>query len=518
MDIGAFATAPRFSPSRSRPSVGLIRTGLVPAVTAGSLPAPRQASGILLMTSTVPVSAPPRAADALYRAVWRWHFYAGLLTVPFLVILAVTGSIYLFDDELNDAIYADLRRVPASATQGSGPAELLRRAEAAYPDATATRIDLPAARDRSAVVFMSVGDGHDLRVHVDPHDGRVLGAYDFGWSLVGLADVMHGSLLLGTFGDRVVELAACWAFVLVVTGLYLWWPRHGAGYGGTLVPRLRRRGRPLWRDLHAVTGVYAAAGITFLVLTGLPWAGLWGDLLTRATNGIGAGYPTGLWEDVPTSGGMTKDVVDGLPWTLEGAPIPVSVVADAGHDGHGAPSPGGGSSAAIDIDAVSAIARAHGLHGGYRLTLPDEPTGVYTVGYFPDQPEGQRTLHIDQYSGRVLVDYRFADYGAVAKPVEWGIALHMGDYFGLANQLLMLSIAIMIAVLAVTGTVMWWKRRPQGRLGAPPAVALPRLRTVALITLGLGIVFPLLGLSLLTVLTLDQLVLRRVPRLRAAFG
>lgn len=32
-----------------------------------------------------------------YRAVWRWHFVAGIITAPFLIVLAVTGAIYLFD-------------------------------------------------------------------------------------------------------------------------------------------------------------------------------------------------------------------------------------------------------------------------------------------------------------------------------------------------------------------------------------------------------------------------------------
>ncbi|KQT83738.1 hypothetical protein ASG51_16520 [Methylobacterium sp. Leaf465] len=27
------------------------------------------------------------AQDAVHRAVWRWHFYAGLLCLPFLVLL-----------------------------------------------------------------------------------------------------------------------------------------------------------------------------------------------------------------------------------------------------------------------------------------------------------------------------------------------------------------------------------------------------------------------------------------------
>jgi uncharacterized iron-regulated membrane protein len=54
------------------------------------------------------------SASALYRAVWRWHFFAGLICAPFLVILAVTGAIYLFNDEIDDFAYPELRLVPPS--------------------------------------------------------------------------------------------------------------------------------------------------------------------------------------------------------------------------------------------------------------------------------------------------------------------------------------------------------------------------------------------------------------------
>ncbi|GAA3314256.1 hypothetical protein GCM10020331_006360 [Ectobacillus funiculus] len=33
---------------------------------------------------------------------------------------------------------------------------------------------------------------------------------------------IHGELMSGTIGDRIVELAACWAVVLIVTGLFFY--------------------------------------------------------------------------------------------------------------------------------------------------------------------------------------------------------------------------------------------------------------------------------------------------------
>ncbi|MGX1801745.1 PepSY domain-containing protein, partial [Brevundimonas naejangsanensis] len=38
----------------------------------------------------------PDMMSGAYRAVWRWHFYAGVLVMPFLMLLTLTGGLYLF--------------------------------------------------------------------------------------------------------------------------------------------------------------------------------------------------------------------------------------------------------------------------------------------------------------------------------------------------------------------------------------------------------------------------------------
>ncbi|MBD1916633.1 PepSY domain-containing protein [Phormidium sp. FACHB-77] len=101
--------------------------------------------------------------------------------------------------------------------------------------------------------------------------------------------------------------------------------------------------------------------------------------------------------------------------------------------------------------------------------MPAGETGVFTISAFPPDPTQEVTLYVDQYSGTVLADVRWKDYGLVPKAVEMGTAIHMGRYFGFANQLLMLVAALIVMLLAITGVVMWWQRRPQsaGLIGAP---------------------------------------------------
>ena len=47
------------------------------------------------MVTTAPSTA------GLYRTIWRWHFYAGLFVLPFIMVLSLTGSIYLFKPQID---------------------------------------------------------------------------------------------------------------------------------------------------------------------------------------------------------------------------------------------------------------------------------------------------------------------------------------------------------------------------------------------------------------------------------
>lgn len=432
-----------------------------------------------------------------YATVWRWHFYAGLFTAPFLLILSITGAIYLFNDELNDWIYPQLRFAPSGETVRPA-GDLVASVREHYPYATVTRIDMPVEPGRSAMVFVTPEQGEPFRVFVDPGNGAVLGDFIYARTLVGFADRMHGSLLLGKGGDAVVELAASWALILIATGLYLWWPR---GRGGGFRFNRRRRGRARWRELHRLTGVYAAVLIVFLIITGLPWASFWGDrVLTPVSNALGMGYPPQLRHHGGDSGKTLLDTLGEAPWALQQAPLPA--VSEPGHD-HDHDTAG----AALDT-SVAAINRVHralatkGLPLAYRLSIPAEADEPYSAYTYPARPQGQRTLHLDS-EGRALVDTGFAEYGAIAKAVEYGVALHMGNYFGRANQAVMLLACLAIVALVITGLVMWWRRRPEGGFGAPAAAPAPA-RALVVLLVALLALLPLAGLSLLLVLIVER--------------
>lgn len=438
---------------------------------------------------------------SLYRAIWRWHFFAGLLVIPFLISLSVTGGLYLFRDEIDATVFAHRNVVEATGTQ-LAPSKIAEIATAAVPGSALTTYRVPAGPDRSVRTTVKSPDG-PVFVYVNPYTGAVLDQVATGQEFNAVIDALHSLDYFGKPVERIIEIVAGFAIVLVFTGIYLWWPRQQTG--GVVTVRGTPARRFFWRDLHAVTGIFAAFLIVFLAFTGLFWSGYWGSNLNAALTSRGLGYPVQLWDDVPKSALVTKDVVSGAGWVMENAPVPASAE--------------GAAAAPVGLDAAVRIATDAGMAPGYNMSVPSSETGVYTASIFPEDLNLQRTIHIDQYSGKPLVDLSWGEYPAFGKAMEWGINVHMGQEWGLFNQLLMLATCLAIILSSVSAVVMWWKRRPEGRLGVPP---MPPGRSVYIglwaLAIVFGLVFPLTGRAIVAMIAFDQLAVRFIPPLRRALA
>ena len=440
---------------------------------------------------------------SFYNLAWRWHFYAGLFVAPFMILLALTGIIYLFKPQLDPLMYDHLINVqPGHHTLSAD--EQLKLVQAVYPQAHISQYLPPINPERSAQ-FVLHNSGRELNVFINPYSGTVLGQQDAKLNLQAVARALHGELMIGTLGDRLIELAAGWGIVLVVSGMYLWWPR-GQSANGILWPRFSRRGRVLWRDLHAVTGFWGAALLLFMLISGMTWTGFWGKQYADLWNQ----FPAAMWNNVPQSDVEARTLNTAarqtVPWAMENTPMPVSG-AHAEHMSHGAHS-SGPAAPGVSLQQVYETATARKVEPGYSITLPTTAEGVFTIAVFADDPRNDATLHVDQYTGEVLADVRWQHYGNVARATEMSAMLHEGKLFGSPNQIAILLVCLMILLSSVSGLVMWWKRRPQGGLGVPPLRHdLPTWKTGVFIILALAIAFPLVGASLIAVGLLDRLLL-----------
>lgn len=458
---------------------------------------------------------------ALYRTIWRWHFYAGVLVIPLLVLLACTGAVYLFKPQIDAWEERAFTGMPD--TGSVSPQVQVEAALAAFPGATFQYYRLPAREGDAALIHLALKGKVGMRdVFVSPK-GAVLGSLGSETRISEIAHRVHGQLLLGRKGSWLVELAASWAIVLIVSGLYLWWPR-GRGLAGVIWPRLSG-GRLLWRDLHAVTGFWVSGLALVLLVTGLPWADVWGTAFRAVRVELGLVKGQQAW----TIGGKAPPAMaspdhaghdhaamlaaEAAGGAAMASPMPM------GHAHHGGPQGPG-------LAEIVAEAKARALPFPVVVVPPGAPQAFgapprsdWTVrSDTQNRPLGV-TLRFDARTGRETARDAFADKHPIDRVVGYGVAWHEGALFGWINQLIGLATALMLVTLAVSGFVMWRRRKDEDTLGAPPLPQLPaRIGGVVAVTLMLAALLPMLAISLAGVAALEWLVLRWIAPLARWLG
>ncbi|MDX3311755.1 PepSY domain-containing protein [Streptomyces sp. ME08-AFT2] len=443
-----------------------------------------------LAAEEAPQSAAPEPRThgpwaALRPLVLRLHFYAGVFVAPFLLVAAATGFLYAASFQAEKLLYAHEMTVPV----GDAKLPISQQVDAArkaHPEGTVSAVRPSPEDDASTRVMLSGVDGvgatHTLAVFVDPYTGEVRGALEQYGSTGALPlrtwiDEFHRDLHLGENGRLYSELAASWLWVIAGGGVVLWFSRR----------RARRKvrgvtGRRRTLGLHGTVGVWAAAGFFFLSATGLTWSTYAGAHIDELRTSLGQATPS------------------------------VSAAAGGGdHAGHDAASRAGGDGAhGVGLDKVLAAARAEGLGDPVEIVPPADASSTYVVKQVQRSwPEKQDAVAVDPASGEVTDTVRLADHPPLAKLTRYGIDLHTGVLFGLANQIALMLLALALILLIVWGYRMWWQRGRGNAFGrpiprgawaqVPPYVLVPLLAAVAVV----GYFVPLLGIPLAAFLVVD---------------
>jgi uncharacterized iron-regulated membrane protein len=440
-----------------------------------------------------------------YRTVWRWHFYAGLFCIPFVVLLAISGSIYLFKTEIESWMDRQYDHLDVKG-YGATAADQTSAAIASVPGSRLKAYELPTAAD-SAVRVIVNRDGKATRVYVHPESLQILKTAADDERFMLMVHQFHGTLLLGNRGSAMVELAASWAIIMIITGLYLWWPRGTKGLGGIVYPRLRGRSRVFWRDLHAVTGFWISGLALLMLLSGLPWAKFWGDYLKHARR-------------------LTGTAVARQDWT-NGAPSAQSRGTDDPdeHSEHHAGSGrkrGKSSSRPTDwtaIDRIVATVRPLELAPPVAIAPPEPGSAHWTAKSLTPNRPLRVDLELDGATGSIISRRGFGDRHLIDNIVGTGIAAHEGRLFGWPNQMLGLITASGLLLLCASSVILWWRRRARGVLGAPKIiVSRPLSFSFLMLVVIFGIYLPLFGASLILVKIIEKGILVRIPSVRDWLG
>lgn len=498
------------------------------------------------MAPTESTHVPTRRRDAaLLRRIWLIHFWVALFAAPALVVLACSGLVILYSQPLDTWLNPGLFVVDQRSQTVPLDDQVATARQHVTADYTLDAVTPPAGPGRSTRVdFLPpdaaaypAAEGNVTQVFVDPYTGRYLGQRGELSGLVGWANQVHRmfgneapQLQLPSLGHLInpsaypdatipvgvgnlwIELTAVWILVLLASGIYLWWPRAIEAAKPLLTVRWRRGGRVRWRDVHAVIGVVVAVVLVGYVLSGMTWSRYWGENWRAFSSTVTPSTQIDA-PSTPATMGDHDRLGRRIAWAAATDPVYASA-AD------------GTVPQRLSFADVDRIANGEHMVPGYSIIPPSDSAdgvdvvyGSYTVvNAWPQKFSEQRTLYLNQFTGRTITNATAEQNGALSRLTSFGIAMHMGNQYGVVTRIIATLACLGVLISVATGLLMWWKRRPAGGAGLP-APTEDRNETsrgtvilVASAAVALGVIFPVFGVSLLVVVALEAVLARRRRR------
>lgn len=395
----------------------------------------------------------------LNKWLWKWHFIAGLISLPFILLLSVTGVIYLFKAQYEAPIYKPVKEVAAQGKVISYQKqwEIAKENAVKKPNGM-----ILSSEETQATEFTSGIFGHASSLFVNPYKGDVSGEILPQKSFMYKVRKLHGELLMGKYGTKVVELIACWMVVLILTGLFIWWPERGWKIKGYFIPRTNLGKRTFFRDTHAITGFWMSILFLIILAGGLPWTDIWGAGFKWVQEQTNTGYPS-TWN---------KFSVNNNP---ENASI-------------------------ISLDEMVVKAKLLNLPGEVKINFPKGENGVYSVSntYYANQND-QKMIHFNPYTGAQVLQHNWEDVGILMRGRMWLMAFHQGQ-FGKWNWVLMIFAGTVLFLMSLSALISYALRKRKGDWGIPKVPASFKASYGVVILVGiLCILLPLFGLSVILI-------------------
>ncbi len=414
--------------------------------------------------------------EKLNKWLWKWHFIAGLISLPFILLLSITGGIYLFKTDYEASTQKAIKEV--TIQENTIPLqqqwEIANKAAIKKPNAM-----IISDRKNQATEFVSGRFSDKSSVYIDPYTGKVSGEIVTRNTDMYKIRKLHGELLMGTFGTKIVELIASWMVVLILTGLYVWWPSRGWNLKGFFIPRIKEGKRTFYRDIHAITGFWISGMLILVLAGGFPWTDVFGSNFKTVQKITNTGFPN-TWQGI------------GLQSNSDTKPI--------------------------SLDQMVAKAKALQLPGSVKIHFPKGPKGVFSVSNTnPYDLNTQQKIHFDQYTGKMLLKNNWQDVGILMRGRMWVMAFHQGE-FGTWNWILMLCIAILLTIMSTAALVSFLLRKRKGSWGVPKVPHAFNIGYGIVTIIGiLAVVFPLFGASVL-ILLLIELIKKVRKKRKVAFS
>ncbi|RFS19709.1 PepSY domain-containing protein [Chitinophaga silvatica] len=391
-----------------------------------------------------------KKGKSLFRLIVdKTHLWLGLASGLIVIIISLTGCLFVFQKEINDVYYRKSLYVTPESKAVLPLSKLQQAAQAALgPEKPVFYITTYPAPDK-AWEFMSYKGNdtaltyfgtveHYESVLINPYTGAVTGYIDYKHNFFSIVKYLHWSLLLNTaYGQPIVGWSTFIFVILLITGLIMWWPKkwNKTTREQSFKIKWKASFKRVNYDLHNVLGFYSLLIALVIALTGMVWAFKW----FQATVYVAASGTTQA-PVVPVTESKPIESTDN-----EANPLDVAYA----------------KSKTILVDAQRIAV--------YPTTAP---TGVNRItGYYGKEVYyGTDELQFDRYNGALLGRRNDSHKNRGEKLIDMNYDIHVGAIGGLPGKIIAFIVSLICTSLPITGFYVWWNKKKKAKKPAKQEV------------------------------------------------
>ncbi|MBP2619231.1 PepSY-associated TM helix domain-containing protein [Chryseobacterium jejuense] len=374
----------------------------------------------------------------LRKAALQLHLWLGLTSGLVVVIMAATGCILAFEEELKHLIYPKRYFTENIGSKKLSLSELSLQAEKVLPDGLKIKRVQMSSNPSRTYVFRTLKMDNDAltywgtylyyyRVYIDPYTGKVQEVEDAKYDFFEIVLDLHRRLLLGEkIGKAITGYSTLILAVILLSGLIIWYPKKMSKkmLKGMFLLKTSASWKRVNYDLHNVLGFYAVIPLILISYSALIWNFENIDKWVKNT----------LNRKTPTEQ-KAKSIIPSEEFTKREI-----VLNSIGQK--------------VEKDLVNKKSAM--------INFPRSEEGTYyaELTYGNKQYQNQQ-YNFDQYSGKILKHQFYKDekigHGTALR--ERNYDLHTGSIFGIFGRIIYLLAGIIATSLPITGFIIYFNRK-----------------------------------------------------------
>jgi uncharacterized iron-regulated membrane protein len=370
--------------------------------------------------------------NTLKKAILQIHLWLGLSSGILVFIIAITGCLYAFQEEIQDYT-EEYRFVAKQEKPFLFPTQLEEIARKEIPNKVLHAIKYNGNTKSVEAIFFHYEPSYHYIVYLNPYTGEVLEKTNMEEGFFNFILDGHFYLWLPhEIGQTVTASATLIFLILLITGFILWYPKNKNAAKQRFWFKWKKGLK--WKrknyDLHNIIGLYVLIIAIIFAITGLVWGFQW---FAYSYYTVLGGEKSLVYED-PISTIKTKTVEKPLDqiWTLMQKEYP--------------------EAKSIEVHPPESASSSIAANAN-----PDEGT-YWQIDY----------RYFDQYSlEEEKVEHLYGRYKEAKiadKLMLMNYDIHTGAVFGIAGKIFSFLISLLIASLPVTGFFIWWGKSRKSKV------------------------------------------------------